>query len=113
MKREILFRGQRKSDGQWVEGNYFHNIRKGEGHNIITKHDNEWHEVDPETIGQFTDKYGIDNVRIWEGDVDKDGGVVEWWEDSAQFLVIYDCGAEELVNTDDWWITSKTIHDGR
>lgn len=39
--REIIFRGRSKETGEWVEGNYFHNKRKGEFHAIIVKMSND------------------------------------------------------------------------
>lgn len=36
-QKEIIFRARRKDNGEWVEGNYHHNIRKGERHSISTK----------------------------------------------------------------------------
>lgn len=68
--REILFTGKRKDNGKRVEGYYLY---RGEEcskigtdiHYIIT-HDLcgfSWHEVIPETVGQFTGLY--DNTK-WE-----------------------------------------------
>lgn len=42
--REIIFRGRKKDDGQWVEGNYHHNKRKGTFHAITDfDHNNTYH----------------------------------------------------------------------
>lgn len=41
MYREIIFRGRSKETGEWVEGNYHHNRRKGEYHSISPKETNE------------------------------------------------------------------------
>lgn len=38
--REIIFRGRSKETGEWVEGNYHHNIRKWEYHSIAPKETN-------------------------------------------------------------------------
>lgn len=40
-QREIIFRGRSKETGEWVEGNYHHNIRKGTWHSISPKDTNE------------------------------------------------------------------------
>lgn len=59
---DIVFRARRKDNGEWIEGNYFHNKRKGESHSIsqfddnvshliyrdslqMKSHDNEWYNV--------------------------------------------------------------------
>ncbi len=39
--REILFRARSKESGEWVEGNYHHNVRKGTFHAISPKETNE------------------------------------------------------------------------
>jgi hypothetical protein len=39
--REIIFRARSKETGEWVEGNYHHNKRKGEFHAISPKDTNE------------------------------------------------------------------------
>jgi len=50
MKKEIIFRARRKDNGEWVEGNYHHNIRKGERHTISPKDTNEDFEVYRESL---------------------------------------------------------------
>jgi uncharacterized phage protein (TIGR01671 family) len=77
--REILFRGKRIDNGEWVEGFYY----KAKYYKTDTElldyitipHPDEMYRgsdhilVDPKTVGQFTwlyDKYG---KRIFEGDI--------------------------------------------
>lgn len=57
MSREILFRARRKDNGEWVEGNYHHNIRKGERHTISPKETNEDFEI-------YRESLQIQNYRI-------------------------------------------------
>lgn len=75
--REIIFRGKRIDNGEWVEGNLFVpdkvDFRKPPteilmGTNIVRIS----YEVDPATVGQYTglkDKTGL--KRIFEGDIVK------------------------------------------
>lgn len=59
--REIIFRGRRKDNGEWIEGNYHHNIRKGTWHGITNKESNETHVIYRESLqlkdldGEFED----------------------------------------------------------
>lgn len=59
MRKEIIFRARSKEDGRWVEGNYHHNLRKGEYHFISPKETNENIEVYRESlqIKNYLDKW--------------------------------------------------------
>lgn len=69
--RRILFRGKRKSDGQWVIGDLSRYTILGKV-NICKVEDNlstTVHEIDPRTIGQLMEIRDKNGKDIYEGDI--------------------------------------------
>jgi len=94
--REILFRGKRLDNGEWVEGWY---CEKNCEHpfapakydpSIIDSEFIIWHKVDPETVCQFTGLTDENGVKIFEHDIvgiDDTYTEIIWDEEDAKFII--------------------------
>ena len=73
MNRQILFKAKRKDNGEWVEGGYFSEPYT-EKKFIICWNSfglgfNEFIEVEPDALCQYTGLTDKNGKRIWENDI--------------------------------------------
>ena len=100
--REILFRGKRIDNGEWVEGSL---LAWPDGSAEICydnpENDDEFLKsiVYPETVGQYTGLTDKNGKKIFEGDIvdiipeNEEVGIIEWADDEAMFM----------LNSDGWY----------
>lgn len=101
--REILFRGKRKDNGEWVEGCGI--IATENWVSIFTviddidENSSEVNEIEviPETVGQFTGLSDKNGNRIFEGDIVKTD---KFSEPNKQYIIKYDLQFGAFIGQD-------------
>lgn len=74
MKREILFRGKSVNTGEWIEGDGIHypksiNYLGTCWIDGMEDRANDWIQVDPATVGQYTGLCDDKERKVFEGDI--------------------------------------------
>ena len=88
--RDILFRGKRLSDNEWIYGYLADDDSINNINEVATPNE----EVYRDTVGEYTGYHDINNKRIFEGDIVKDVntdmiGYVAWLRQEAGWCIVW------------------------
>ena len=123
--REILFRAKRIDNSEWVEGYFVIGkwyLDEKERYAILPIdlcfyphcEINEWIEIDPKTLCQYTGLKDKDGNRIWENDIVKHEisdtiGTVKWYEEDYVGWCVDDVYVGKQQSTNEMWSECEVI----
>ena len=103
MSREIIFRGKRLDNNEWLYGDLMHDNQGGcyvypiDAKNLYVEN-----KVNPDTVGQFTGLVDKNGAKIFEGDIVRiyDSDYKEYIDQQVKF-------SHGVFGVDNW--TKKTL----
>ncbi len=85
--REILFRGKRLDNGEWVYGDIHKNIDFTKSHIHPLGERIRSHDVDPKTVGQYLGKHWKDGSKVFQHDFLQEGIYLDYCSESLSYTL--------------------------